>query len=246
MKMQNKPVEATARSRQIESESCAPPPHLKRSAKMKSPANSILAILIAPIIAGTCLASTDCTCLIYQPIDMRSEGTVIKLAEDGYIILPIPYLSGFSVPEKPYGAITRPHTMLSMRRNQGAWDSNLVSRTGIKIHSDCTYAGAELKEEVVTVDFSAFKATDHDPSLEVIAEATLECIRRTATDEHQNWPRPVLKIIGKPKDEEKWKPWIDAFNKQDFFKPFKRPQAPKKEAEAADGKVPDAPQPPTN
>jgi hypothetical protein len=48
---------------------------------------------------------------------------------------------------------------------------------------------------LVTVDFSMFKATDDEPSLEVVAEATLECIRRTAADEHQNWPRLVLKII---------------------------------------------------
>ena len=164
---------------------------------------------------------------------MRSEGTVIKLPKNGYIILPIPYLSGFSVPEKPYGAITRPHTMLSMRQNQGTWDSNLVSRTGIKIQSDCTYEGTKLKEEVVTVDFSGFKATDYDPSLEVIAEATLECIRRTATDEHQNWPRPVLKIVGKPTDESMWKLWVETFNTQDFSKPFKRPETREKEAEQA-------------
>ena len=199
--------------------------------EMKSLAHAILAVLVAPIIAGTCLASTDATCLVYQPIDMRSEGAVIKLPDDGFIILAVPYLSGFSVPEKPYGAITRPHTMLSMRQNQGAWDSNLVSRTGIKIQSDCTFDGSKLKEEVVTVDFSKFKSTDYEPSLEVIAEATLECIRRTATDDHQNWPRPVLKIIGKPTDEAMWKLWVEAFNKQDFSKPFKRPQVLQKEAE---------------
>lgn len=164
---------------------------------------------------------------------MRSEGTVIKLPEDGFIILAVPYLSGFSVPEKPYDAITQPHTMLSMRKNQGAWDSNLVSRTGIKIQSACTFDGNKLKDEVVTVDFSKFKPTDDKPSLEVIAEATLECIRRTATDEHQNWPRPVLKIIGKPADEAMWKIWEEVFNKQDFSKPFERPQALQKETEQA-------------
>jgi hypothetical protein len=201
--------------------------------EMKSLAHAILAVLVAPIIAGTCLASTDATCLVYQPIDMRSEGTVIKLPDDGFIILAVPYLSGFSTPEKPYGAITRPHTMLSMRQNQGAWDSNLVSRTGIKIQSDCTFDGSKLREEVVTVDFSKFKSSDYEPSLEVIAEATLECIRRTATDDHQNWPRPVLKIIGKPTDEAMWKLWAEAFNKQDFSKPFKRPPVPQKEAEQA-------------
>ena len=198
---------------------------------MKSLVKLTLAILIAPIIAGTGFASTDCSCLIYQPIDMRSEGTVIKLPEDGYIIVPIPYLSGFSMPEKPYGAITRPHTMLSMRENQGAWDSNLVSRTGIKIRSYCTFDGSKLKEELVTVDFSQFKATRYDPSLEIIAEATLECIRRTATDKHQNWPRPVLKIVGKPANEAMWKLWVEAFNKQDFSKPFMRPKTTQKDAE---------------
>lgn len=160
---------------------------------------------------------------------MRSEGTVIKLPEDRFIILPIPYLSRFSMPEKPYDAITRPHQMLSMRENQSEWDSNLVSRTGIKIHSYCAFEGSTLKEEIVTVDFSKFEATDYDPSLEVIAEATLECIRRTATDEHQNWPRPVLKIIGKPTDEAMWKVWVETFNKQDFSEPFKIPKVLQKE-----------------
>gem|GEM_PF-2138947 len=155
---------------------------------------------------------------------MRSEGTVISLPEEGFIILAVPYSSGFSVPEKPYDGITRPHTMLSMRQNQGGLDSNLVSRTGIKIQSDCTFDGSKFKQEVVTVDFSKFKATDYEPSLEVIAEAALECIRRTAMDDHQNWPRPVLKIIGKPTDEAMWKLWVEVFNKQDFSKPFKSPQ----------------------
>ncbi len=199
---------------------------------MKSIRVALLATLIGPMIVGTCRATTDATCLIYQPIDMRSEGTVIKLPEEGFIILAIPYLSGFSVPEKPYDAITRSHTMLSMRQNQGAWDSNLVSRTEIKIHSDCAYEGTKLKEEVVTVDLSGFHSTDYEPSQAAIVEATLECIRRTATDGHQNWPRPILKIIGKPADEARWKLWMESFNNQDFSKPFKRPQDQQKEAES--------------
>ncbi len=201
--------------------------------EMNSLALTLLAVLIGPIIAGTCRASTDATCLVYQPIDMRSEGTVIKLPEKGFIILAVPYLSGFSVAEKPYHAITKPHRMLSMRRNQEDRDSNLVSRTGIKIQSDCTFDGNRLKEELVTVDLSKFQSADDDPSLEVIVEATLECIRRTAKDDHQNWPRPVLKIIGKPTDEAMWKLWVEGFNKGDFSKPFKRPQALQKEAGAA-------------
>ncbi len=111
-------------------------------------------------------------------------------------------------------------------------DSNLISRTGVKIQSDCTFDGSKLKEEVVTVDFSKFKSTDYEPLLEAIAQATLECIRRTATDDHQKWPRPVLKIIGKPADEAMWKLWVEEFNKQDFSKPFKRPQSLQKDAKS--------------
>ncbi len=156
---------------------------------------------------------------------MRSEGTVIRLPEAGFIILPVPYLSAFSMPEKPYDAITRPNVMLSMRHQEGDPDSNLVSRAGIKIRSDCTFDGSKLKEEVVSVDLSNFHANDYDPSLKVIVAATLECIRRTATDEHQNWTRPVLKIIDQPLNEAMWKRWEEAFNKQDFSKPFKCPEA---------------------
>lgn len=191
---------------------------------MNFPALPLLPILIGSMIAGTCWASTDATCLVYQPIDMRSEGTVIKLPENGFMILAVPYLGAFSVPEKPYEAITRPYRMLSMRQEHAGGDSNLVSRTGIRIRSDCTFDGNKLKQELVTVDLSRFQPGDDGPALEVIVEATLECIRRTATDRHQNWPRPVLRIIGKPADDAVWKPWADEFNQQDFSKPFRRPR----------------------
>lgn len=207
---------------------------------MKSLFVSIVPILAVVFSYGTCLASTDATCLVYQPIDMRSDGIVIRLPEEGFITLPVPYLDAFGVPEKPYNAITKPYVMLSMRHQEGNPDSNLISRAGITIQSECTFDGSKIKEEVVTVDLSKFQAKDYDPSLEVIAEATLECIRRTATDEHQNWIRPVLKIIGKPAEEAMWRLWVEAFNKQDFSKPFKRPKSNQKEAEAvpSDGDKP--------
>ncbi|MFT6792039.1 MAG: hypothetical protein ACJAR1_000018 [Rubritalea sp.] len=58
--------------------------------------------------------------------------------------------------------------------------------------------------------------------------ATLECIRGTATDKHQQWIRPEIKIPGKPSSKGKWQPWQKQFNKQDFSKPFNRPKANKK------------------
>lgn len=96
------------------------------------------------VIAGPCFATTDATCLVYQAIDMRNESTVIKLPKEGFIILAIPYASSFSALAMPYHAIARPHQMLSMRPNQGEWDSNLVSRTGIKIQSDSIFEGSSL------------------------------------------------------------------------------------------------------
>jgi hypothetical protein len=193
---------------------------------MKTPFVLIVSILAAVVFHGFCHASSESTYLVYQPIDMRSEGTVIRLPQEGFIILAVPYASHFNAPENPYGAITLPYGMLSRPLRQGAPDSNLVSRAGIKIESQCTFDGKDLKEELVTVDVSKFEAKEYEPALEVIAEATLECIRRTATDEHQQWLRPVLKIIGKPADEALWKRWENAFNHQDFSKPFKRPDAP--------------------
>jgi hypothetical protein len=197
---------------------------MKSDHSMKTSFIAILAILATVGFHGTCLASTDATCLIYQPISMRSEGTVIRLPETGFLILPVPYLSAFSVAEKPYDAITRPYRMLSMRNQQGTPDSNVASGVGIKIQSSCTFDGNKLKEEVVSVDLSNFQARDDGPSLEVIAEAVLECIRRTATDERQDWIRPIVRIIGKPANEAMWKRWEGVFNKQDFSKPFKRPE----------------------
>jgi hypothetical protein len=197
---------------------------MKLNHSMKTPFISILAVLATVGFHGTCLASTDATCLIYQPISMRSEGKVIRLPEAGFLILPVPYLSAFSVTEKPYDAITLPYRMLSMRNQQGTPDSNVASGVGIKIQSSCTFDGNKLKEEVVSVDFSKFQAKDDGPTLEVVAEAVLECIRHTATDERQDWMRPVVRIIGKPADEAMWERWEEVFNKQDFTKPFKRPE----------------------
>jgi len=198
---------------------------------MKPLARIWLSILASLLFAAITSASTDATCLIYKPIDMRSEGTVIKIPEGGFIVLVVPYLSGFSIPEKPYSAIARPYVMDSMRQGQDGWDSNLVSRTGIQIQSNCTFDGNKIKEEIVTVDLSKFRGHDYDPSLEDVLEATLECIRRTSTDKHQKWRRPILKIIGRSTDNAKWKRWMKAFNLQDFSKPFKRPLTPKKKAE---------------
>ncbi|MEJ6580702.1 MAG: hypothetical protein QNL68_13010 [Akkermansiaceae bacterium] len=47
---------------------------------------SLILILVALVslgFSGSCLASPDATCLVDQPIDMRSEGTVISLPEEG-------------------------------------------------------------------------------------------------------------------------------------------------------------------
>ncbi|YCM43084.1 hypothetical protein V2O64_17390 [Verrucomicrobiaceae bacterium 227] len=86
-----------------------------------------------------------------------------------------------------------------------------------------------MKDEVVTVDVSKFHAADYEPSLEVVAIATLECIRRTASDERQEWRRPILKIVGKPADAAKWKRWEEVFNQQDFSKSFVPPKSEQKE-----------------
>lgn len=193
---------------------------------MKTKLIAILSVLAALSFPSVCFATNDATCLVYQPIDMRGESSVIRLPKEGFIILPIPYLSGFSVAEKPYDAIALPYKMLSMRHPEGFPDSNLISRAGITIRSICIFEGKKLKQELITVDLSGFCGYEYDPSLKVTAEAALECIRRTATDERQNWIRPVLKIVGKAGEEAAWKRWEDAFNKQDFSKPFKRPLAP--------------------
>ena len=195
---------------------------------MKRLAHTFLAILIASMFAETSFASADATCLIYKPIDMRNEGRVIKVPTEGYIILAVPHSMPFSLPERPYSSISLPYVTVAMNRNRSGWDSNLVSRSGINIQSNCTYDGTKIKEEIVTVDLSKFLTTDLGPSLEVTAEATLECIRRTATNEYQQWRRPVLRIICKSTDKAKWKRWENAFNKQDFSKPFKRPTASQK------------------
>ena len=50
-------------------------------------------------------------------------------------------------------------------------------------------------------------------------EVTLECIRRMACE--NNKERPLLKISGKNKDEEKCRRLQEMFAKHDLSKPFK-------------------------
>ena len=62
---------------------------------------------------------------------------------------------------------------------------------------------------------------EKENELEKVAEAALECIRRTAQENGDE--RPIVKIVGKPEDEKKWKQWEESFNKHDLSKPFKMP-----------------------
>lgn len=61
-------------------------PDMPRSRLMPRSQASLILILVALVslgFSGSCLASPDATCLVDQPIDMRSEGTVISLPEEG-------------------------------------------------------------------------------------------------------------------------------------------------------------------
>ncbi len=192
----------------------------------------ILTLLISlAVLSGVAVATTEAKCLVYMPINMSGEGTVIKLPKNRTLILAVPYSSFFSVVENPYHAIAMPYHVLKAPMVQGVEDVNLVSLAGIKIKSECTFKEHKVVQELVTVDLThpADKEQMPDgyvPSDEIV-QLTLECIRRMATDEHQQWFRPTIKIIGKAGDEKKWKAWEDAFNQQkDFSQPFQRPKAP--------------------
>jgi hypothetical protein len=93
-------------------------------------------------------------------------------------------------------------------------DSNVVSSAGVTIESS-------IDDDVVYVRFESLHTPAAiDVSEDDIAEATLECIRRTAEGAT---PRPKVKITGKKSDEAKWERWQQSFEKHDFTKPFTRP-----------------------
>jgi hypothetical protein len=145
---------------------------IKMMMKCLTPIVTSVFFILSFSLIETSIATTEATCLIYQPIDMRNESTVIKLPASGFMIIAVPYTSGFSAPEKPYYAITLPFSMLSMRKQNDSWDSNLASRAGIQIQSECMFEGEgkkiKLTNEVITVDISqhVIKDNDYDTPLE--------------------------------------------------------------------------------
>ena len=176
----------------------------------------VTAALAVLVLSGVCRGGESAVVLIYQPIISAGEATVIETPK-GFAVLPIPFECFHYHGKPPFDAIAQPNPILTdAPRSVLPYDSNLVSRAGVRI-------GSSIDSDVVHVLFDHLRVPEEfDITPEDVAEATLECIRRTAEGMVK---RPTVKITGKKGDEAKWQQWQDSFNKHDFKKPFSRPSA---------------------
>ena len=167
-------------------------------------------------LSGVGHGGVSAVLLIYQPIITGGEATVIE-APKGFTILAIPFECFYYHGRPPFYAIAQPNPILTdAPASARPGDANLVSSSGITIASS-------IDDDIVHVHFeSLHPPAGFDVATDDIAEATLECIRRTAGG---TTTQPKVKITGKKGDEAKWKKWQDSFNKHDLTKPFIRPSA---------------------
>jgi hypothetical protein len=178
--------------------------------------HGLIAMVATFALSGVCRGGVSAVLLIYQPIITSGEATVIETPK-GFSILAIPFECFHYHGRPPFYAIAQPNPILTdAPRSALPRDSNLVSSAGITI-------GSSIDDDIVHVHFESLHTSAAlNVTVDDIAEATLECIRRTAegTTAH-----PKVKITGKKGDEAKWKRWQDSFEKHDLTKPFIRPNA---------------------
>jgi hypothetical protein len=183
---------------------------------MKTTRFPLLAIIATTFLSTVCHAGVSAVVIIFQPIMTGGEATVIE-SPKGFTIMPIPFECFHYHGKPPFSAIAQPNPILtSAPRSVQSNDFNLISAAGITIDSS-------IDDDVVYLHLESFQPPGGFEILEDdVAEAALECIRRTA----QNAPkRPILRIRGKDPDKRKWLRWEEHFNKHDFTTPFKRPDA---------------------
>lgn len=178
------------------------------------------AILALGSIPTRCDAGTSAVTLIYQPILTYSEGSSPGMDEPKrFRIMEVPFLHYHYHGHPSYHAIVYPNVMLTdAPREQIQGNSNLLASSGVRVST------GDLGQEVaVAVDFSdLFLPKDSPEGLTVddIAEATLECIRRMAKDAEK---KPKLTIRGEKGEEAKWLKWQKQFEQQELAKPYVRP-----------------------
>ncbi len=174
--------------------------------------------LLFTVLCAVCYGTASAIVLIYQPILTAGEATAIKTLQ-GFAVLPVPFECFPYQGHPPYADIARPNSLLTSAPVTGrAGESNLAAMAGIKIQIPYEENTVILHLE----DLTAFEAFELTASSDDLIEATIECVRRMASEGKEH---PVLHISGKPGEEAKWARWEKAFLHQDMAKPFTRPQA---------------------
>ncbi len=174
------------------------------------------AILILSIAFYACALSNageSGVAIIYQPIIDNSEPP-----SKGFTILPTPFWWFHVEGTSPYFAITlRNEILTDAPRSELVPDHNLLSSAGVVIAGSFTDGTVYMRFENLRIP----TYTAETVTLDDIAEAAFECVRRVACDTKK---RPKLIISGKKGEEAKWKAWQSAFEQNDIATPFKRPK----------------------
>ncbi|TLD69470.1 hypothetical protein FEM03_17670 [Phragmitibacter flavus] len=172
----------------------------------------ILTLTLCLLLTHLAHAGESAVVTTYQPIITGSESH-----PKGFSIMPIPFLVYHFHGKPPYAAVAHSHELLTdAPRNIRSDDANLISASGIRISQS-------IDDNIVYIHLEDFRpSTGLDLHIDIVATATLECIRRIA---HEAKDRPELVITGKPADEAKWQRWQEIFSNHDLSQPFKQPDA---------------------
>ncbi len=181
----------------------------------RTPVPWVLGALAASCLG--CYATVSAIVVIYQPILTAGEATVIETPK-GFAILAVPFECFPYHAHPPYAAITQANALLSSAPEATrAGESNVATMAAIKIETP-------FEENIVRLHLENLKAVEAwelTASPDDIVEATIECIRRMATEGKEH---PKLQITGKPGEGPKWARWDKAFLDQDMSRPFARPK----------------------
>lgn len=179
---------------------------------MKSYKRAILIFTIAFRACVSLNAGESAVAIIYQPIIDNSEEP-----SKGFTILPTPFWWFHAGGTSPYFAITQRNEILTdAPRSERVPDHNLLSSAGVVIAGSFTDGSVYMRFENLRIPTYIGDTV----TLDDIAEAAFECVRRVACDTKK---RPKLIISGKKGEESKWQAWQNAFEQNDIATPFKRP-----------------------
>ena len=164
-------------------------------------------------------ATSMSTGIIYIPINVSNEATVLKLPKDKVIFIPIAHTSYYST-EWPYYQVTAEYVgdYGVKTNNEEKPNLNPLTDSGIKVYPKFVIQEDGELGMQITFDVAKCKEEDAAYYLALAFEAT----RLTIVDLRTSLKHPNFLIKGKEKDSEKWKIFESVLNNHDLKKEFSR------------------------